>query len=364
MNVDQTISTYVSELQPLYKLFSSKVQDLIYSILKAHNIASPSVTCREKSPTSLKEKILHEGRAYEDPLHQITDLSGVRIITYFPSDVDKILPILESEFSVDRASSVDKRKTVDPSIFGYASVHLVVELAEARCQLPEYAVFRGLKCEIQVRTILQHAWAEIEHNIIYKSSDEMPFELRRKFASLAGLLEVADREFEQLRREEVKVREKIKKTIKRENLELPINLDSINFYLKAYHKEEARRSLRTGRFVKMLNALKIESLQQLHNILTTEALDRADVEVARIRNACPRTRTARCLLRYFVAVANNAKLPREKTAEFSHCPMLKDPESYKKRRLQRSRSAKTERGTFLIKKRQLDESMSQHSKRA
>jgi len=147
---------------------------------------------------------------------RITDLAGVRIIAYFPSDVDKIVPLIEKEFKVDPKHSVDKRLSSDPAIFGYASIHFVVEFRPEMLKLPEYALFDKMKCEIQVRTILQHAWAEIEHDIVYKSPGEIPFRrVRRRFACLAGLLEIADREFESLRQDEMAVRQTIQSRIKK-----------------------------------------------------------------------------------------------------------------------------------------------------
>lgn len=58
MEIDQEIARYVADLQPIYKLFANKVEELIYSILKSHKIIPHSVTSREKNPTSLKAKIL------------------------------------------------------------------------------------------------------------------------------------------------------------------------------------------------------------------------------------------------------------------------------------------------------------------
>jgi len=342
MNMEETISAYVTEQQPLYILFAGKIQELICSILKANGVTPHSVTAREKSANSLKEKILREGKEYENPLREVTDLAAVRIITYFPKDVDRVIPLLEKDFAVDKDNSVDKRKVADPTVFGYASVHLIVELTEQRCILPEYAIFRGLKCEIQVRTILQHAWAEIEHDIAYKSSEEIPFELRRKFASLAGLLEVADREFELLRHEQKKVREQIEKTIKREELDVAVNLDSLSLYLTSYHNEKLKRLNKIGPLVKLLNKLKIESLQQLHEILTPAALKRSDAETAIIRDAC--AGADECLLRYFIAIGEHAKLSRRRLSVLTRCPALADPKEYKKRRMTRHEEFKTVRG--------------------
>src|SRR5205085_6657438 len=53
----------------------------------------------------------------------------------------------------------------------------------------------GLKVEIQTRSILQHAWAEIEHDIGYKRASGLPSAFQRRFSRLAGLLEMADQEF-------------------------------------------------------------------------------------------------------------------------------------------------------------------------
>ena len=80
----------------------------------------------------------------------------------------------------------------------------------------EYKAFKGIKFEIQIRSILQHTWAEIEHDIGYKSKLEIPRDIRRQFSRLAGLLEIADNEFvnikNSLNQYEIDVEEKIKIT--------------------------------------------------------------------------------------------------------------------------------------------------------
>jgi putative GTP pyrophosphokinase len=335
---DEVIAKYVTDLQPLYRLFAGKVQELVSSILAAKQIRPHSVTYREKSPASLDGKISRGGKSYEDPLREVTDLAGVRVITYFPTDVDRVVPLLEEQFVVDKANSVDKRMTTDPSAFGYASVHLVVELTPERYALPEYAPFKGLKCEVQVRTILQHAWAEIEHDIVYKSSEEIPFELRRKFASLAGLLEVADREFQLLRQQEIELREQIRRTVTQDNLDIPVNLDSVKFYLQKYHGEDLTRpghagrrgesaeSSSAGELVRLLAAAGIGTLAELHSVLTGAALKSADNEVARAMQGHPCASVKRCLLRHFVAVGKHAGLSPDVLYRYAHCPHLLSPD--------------------------------------
>jgi ppGpp synthetase/RelA/SpoT-type nucleotidyltranferase len=178
MNVDEVIKKYVSEQRGTYRLLSKKTKEFLSTILSSNGIVPHSITSREKAPEDLREKITRAGEVPDALFNGITDLAGVRIIAYFPSDVDRIVPLIEKEFNIDSKHSMDKRLSSDPAIFGYASVHFVVEFRPERLKLPEYALFDKMKCEIQVRTILQHAWAEIEHDIVYKSPGEIPFRVR------------------------------------------------------------------------------------------------------------------------------------------------------------------------------------------
>jgi putative GTP pyrophosphokinase len=103
--------------------------------------------------------------------------------------------MLQAEFRIVERS--DKgAELIAAERFGYQSIHYLVKLSAARARLPEYQPFAGTIAEIQVRTILQHAWAEIEHDIQYKSSAVIPVQIHRRFMALSGMLEIADREFQ------------------------------------------------------------------------------------------------------------------------------------------------------------------------
>jgi putative GTP pyrophosphokinase len=197
-DVQQEILSAYRDKNLLYTEYATRVSDLIQLILKARGIPIHSVAARAKSFGSLAEKITRPDKSYGD-LTEITDLAGIRITTYFADDVDQVAGTLRAEFSLDTQYSIDKRLYVDPDRFGYQSLHYVVSLHENRVSLPEYERFESLKCEIQVRSILQHAWAEIEHDLGYKSAVGVPFELRRRFARIAGLFELADDEFRAIR---------------------------------------------------------------------------------------------------------------------------------------------------------------------
>ena len=180
----------------LYNDFTHEMQELITNLLMGKNIRIHSIVSRTKEENSLKNKI--DQKKYTQ-LEEITDLCGVRIITYFSDDVDQIADIIQESLAIDPANSVDKRKLLSPTQFGYLSLHLVAGLKPDQLQLPYYQKFKNCKVEIQICSILQHAWAEIEHDLEYKSKTTISYNTRRSFSRLAGLLEIADTEFVKLR---------------------------------------------------------------------------------------------------------------------------------------------------------------------
>jgi putative GTP pyrophosphokinase len=184
----------------LYEGLTVKVHGLIEEILREEGIQVHSITCRVKERESLREKIARPDKSYAE-LSDLTDIAGVRIITYFEDDVDRVAECIEREFVIDRANTVDKRAALDPDQFGYQTMQHIAEFGPGRTAHIEYRRFSGLKFEAQTRSILQHAWAEIEHDLGYKTRSGVPRGARRRFSALAGLLEIADREFCSLRDE-------------------------------------------------------------------------------------------------------------------------------------------------------------------
>lgn len=181
----------------LYSAFVEKMEKLIRDLIKENDLRVHSVTSRIKTRASLRVKLARLERRFSE-LSDIPDISGLRIITYFADDVDSVAKVIEREFDVDMKRSVDKRELLDPDRFGYLSLHYVVKLPAARRRLTEYRRFANCQAEIQIRSILQHAWAEIEHDLGYKGKHAVPREIQRRFSRLAGLLELADAEFAQI----------------------------------------------------------------------------------------------------------------------------------------------------------------------
>lgn len=196
----ESVAMYLREFGFIAELVTASKR-IVEEMLHRRKIRVHSIEGRAKDPSSFGKKASKQSKhdplrpMYPDPLRQITDKAAIRIITFFPKTVGEIDQVISTEFDVIEKS--DKAEYLyEEEKFGYQSVHYLVTFSSKRTRLPEYERFSKMIIEIQLRTILQHAWAEIEHDIQYKSSATIPKDVKRRFMSLAGLFELADREFQ------------------------------------------------------------------------------------------------------------------------------------------------------------------------
>jgi ppGpp synthetase/RelA/SpoT-type nucleotidyltranferase len=182
-----------------YITLKTEVEVILREALKENNIIFHSIESRVKSANSFRDKALRE--KYDEPVNEITDLAGIRIIALFEKEIHQISDIIKDLFKIDYKRSEDKSDLLDADKMGYKSIHYIAELNEDKIYATELENFAGLKFEIQIRSILQHAWAEIEHDRNYKFKGKLPKHLQRRFYALAGMLEIADREFNTLSEE-------------------------------------------------------------------------------------------------------------------------------------------------------------------
>jgi len=154
------------------------------------------------------------------------------VITYLDSDVDKVEKLVRKEFEIDEKNSIDKR-ILQSNEFGYRSLHIVASIDSSRLKLTEYQRYKGLKFEIQIRSILQHAWAEIEHDLGYKGKSSIPESHVRSFNRLSALLESADIEFDRLKKELAEYEKDVTKLIVTTPDTVPINQASIDSLVKS-----------------------------------------------------------------------------------------------------------------------------------
>jgi len=234
------------KVRPLYEVYCSSLKTILTKCIELKKIKYHSIEARPKVIEKFGEKASQSSEEnsnepkYKDPLKEITDMAGVRIITFFPSTIEDIDKVINAEFNViEKSNKNDLLEKEDR--FGYQSVHYLVKLNNERDKLSEYSNNKGLIAEIQVRTILQHAWAEIEHDIEYKTSITIPKTIKRRFLALAGLLEIADREFRSIQNENEVLKEQSRKSVKSGKLdEIEITGDSLKTYLDKKYGSDGR----------------------------------------------------------------------------------------------------------------------------
>lgn len=174
--------------------FDKLCQEVLYAIreeLDSIGIKYHSVDGRVKTKKSFLGKI--ERKSYNDPFNDVQDFVGVRVVCLFIADLPRVREIIYTNFSIK--SEEDKILTQGVDTFGYMSQHFICELG-ANLAGPRYDDIKNIVFEVQVRTILMDAWANISHYLAYKGEASVPDDLQRDFHALSGLFYVADRHFE------------------------------------------------------------------------------------------------------------------------------------------------------------------------
>ena len=221
----------------LYQDFLTAMDKILHDTLAEHNIKVAAIVARLKEEKSFGDKAVepHPNNPnqpkYKNPLDDIQDIVGLRIIALVLKTVDEIDAVLLNEFHIhERTDKSDVLK--EEERFGYQSIHYIVSLMENRTTLTEYRKYQHFVAEIQVRTVLQHAWAEIEHDIQYISIETIPAPYRRRFLALAGLFEIADRELNSLQAEDEALRKSAQQSVQQGKLdEVAITPESLKTYL-------------------------------------------------------------------------------------------------------------------------------------
>ena len=190
--------SYIPLLIQIRENIHKKIKENIYLS------SQPTYKARIKSFSSYYRKLIRqksEEAALSDSLVCLTDMIGIRVICTFLEDISVVLEQLKEIFDIREI----ERKGADLNFkeFGYESIHVLIAIPEDCVPVDiddNLSLPNDLVCEIQIRTILQDAWAEVEHELIYKS-EFTPFDmpLRRKLASMNASLNLADIIFQEIR---------------------------------------------------------------------------------------------------------------------------------------------------------------------
>jgi ppGpp synthetase/RelA/SpoT-type nucleotidyltranferase len=156
------------------------------------------VQARAKTVSSFAEKAARKFEKYPDAVNQMTDLCGARVIVQTTEQVKAVRSFIEANF--ETLESEDKGLLLSRDEFGYRDMHYIVRLRPDRAgplgfKRKEQTAIRDKRAEIQVRTWLQHAWADTLHDRIYKNTLKLSADITRMGALLAALMEEGDRNF-------------------------------------------------------------------------------------------------------------------------------------------------------------------------
>lgn len=243
----QRLQTYYKRYRPLYE---NALRRLTRRLRSRVSQVGPKATVKSRIKTfhSYYQKMLRQAEVPTVGGPQVNDLLGIRIICPFLADVEQVARYLCQHFEVVE----EERKGDDRSLreFGYDSIHLLLAVPEDL--LPETMPGTLRVCEVQIRTILQEAWAEVEHELIYKTDLTQPDEsVQRKLASLNATLTLSDAIFQELR--DVQLEQKRSRQQRHRNLhekvaaleafEVPLDFDHWDGLLSSYETGPASRRL-------------------------------------------------------------------------------------------------------------------------
>jgi len=215
------------DLLPMLEPMAKQAYDLLRWALREQGIYVTAYEYRVKTEQSLAGKLERKGMKYKS-IYDITDLVGLRVITFYTDEVDKVAVIAKRVFDIDWQESVDKRKLHQLDSFGYNSLHYICRLHKE--DMPEG--LGDLRFELQMRTALQHVWSTIEHDTGYKGEVKIPREYKRQFSRLAGMLELVDDEFSRLRIVLTDYRRQVQALVKSGHLDdVSLSSDSFRSYL-------------------------------------------------------------------------------------------------------------------------------------
>jgi ppGpp synthetase/RelA/SpoT-type nucleotidyltranferase len=172
---------------------------MLPSDFKLDDLLKVPPCCRVKSDASLVAKAFFRRRkVYTNPLQEITDKIGVRFVVLLESETSLVEKALRNvnAWTFEKDRDYEQERSERPEIFTYQSVHYVV-YSNSRMSQDGVEIPYRFPCEVQIRTLLQHAYSEFSHRYYYKNTTQSGDLGRRLLARSCALIEVTDGFFSQ-----------------------------------------------------------------------------------------------------------------------------------------------------------------------
>lgn len=195
-----------NEEQPQYRAWGSFVVSEMQRLIGEHLQDSAVESflrippkARLKETSSLIDKAFNRGKNYTDPYEQITDKVGVRFVVLLNEDVRQVEQLLldHEAWTARKDKDYEQERSDKPLLFTYQSLHYIV-FANNDVEVSGNVVRAGTPCEVQIRTLLQHAHSELTHSRLYKPSVTATPEMMRASAKSMALIEAADDYFDKI----------------------------------------------------------------------------------------------------------------------------------------------------------------------
>jgi putative GTP pyrophosphokinase len=223
----ENLAIWYIQRRPIYESLLEIVKSIIESLLRREStVRYYQVQARVKAFDSFQTKLYE--KKYVQP-EEIKDFAALRVICYLRQDKEIVAGLLEDNFRVMKRD--DKSLDLGVDKIGYNSIHLDAMLKNDRASLAEHELYKDLKFEIQITTILQHTYAEIEHDLIYKTGNVLPEKIQRSINTTSAELESLDEKFERIMNDIDTHNKNSFQKVEKGELDLPIDSPSLRRYL-------------------------------------------------------------------------------------------------------------------------------------
>ena len=149
LHCSMILDDYRSSLA-VFEQMKEVVVETISSSLNENNLVVTALESRIKTESSLAGKLALKGHKYRE-LTDLTDILGVRVITFYSDEVDKIAALMQEKFEIDWDNSVDKRKQHALESFGYMSLHYICRIPESLYKDPAHPEINNFRFEVAER---------------------------------------------------------------------------------------------------------------------------------------------------------------------------------------------------------------------